>query len=89
MLSQKERRPNGDQRACVASSGRKNDDRCGIRTHARRLVPETSALDRSAKRSYHDWNILLNYSHVYDYLANSCQYQVSSVTKSSEQRLLA
>jgi hypothetical protein len=32
---------------------------------------------------------LLNYSHVYDYLANSCQYQVSSVTKSSEQRLLA
>ena len=25
-------------------------DRCGIRTHARRLVPETSALDHSAKR---------------------------------------
>ena len=24
-------------------------DNCGIRTHARRLVPETSALDHSAK----------------------------------------
>ena len=36
--------------ACRAPRG---TDRCGIRTHARRLVPETSALDRSAKRPWH------------------------------------
>ena len=30
----------------------KKDDTSGIRTHARRLVPKTSALDRSAIVSY-------------------------------------
>ena len=42
---------------------RKKNDRCGIRTHARRLVPETSALDRSAKRSRRRQNILSISSH--------------------------